>query len=72
MKETRLLMGMPITVEILDPGVRQGNLEDVFSYFGGVDEAFSTYKASSEISRLNRGELAEDQYSEDLQTILAL
>ena len=72
MKETRLLMGMPITVEVLDPAASQGNLEDVFSYFGGVDEAFSTYKASSEISRVNRGELAEDQYSEDLQTILAL
>jgi FAD:protein FMN transferase len=72
MKETRLLMGMPITVEVIDPGVRDGNLEDVFAYFVAVDEAFSPYKASSEISRLNRGELGEDQYSEDLKTILAL
>jgi thiamine biosynthesis lipoprotein len=72
MKETRLLMGMPITVEVIDPGVRDGNLEDVFTYLVAVDEAFSPYKASSEVSRLNRGELPEDQYSEDLKTILAL
>ncbi len=65
-------MGMPITVEVLDPGVSEGNLEDVFAYFLAVDEAFSTYKASSEVSRLNRGELADDQYSDDLKIILAL
>ncbi len=37
-----------------------------------MDETFSTYKETSEISRLNRGELREDEYSEDLRTILAL
>lgn len=72
MKETRLLMGMPITVEVLDPGVTHSVLGDVFAYFGAVDEAFSTFKDSSEISRLNRGDLPERQYSEDLKTILAL
>jgi len=72
MKQTRLLMGMPITVEVLDPGVSSDDLDAVFAYFASVDEAFSTYKASSEISRLNRGELPKDQYSEDLKTILAL
>jgi thiamine biosynthesis lipoprotein len=72
MKDTRLLMGMPITAEVIDPGARDDHLEDVFAYFAAVDEAFSTYKASSEISRLNRGDLAKDQYSDDLKTILVL
>ena len=72
MKETRLLMGMPITVEVLDSGVAYGDLEAVFSSFACVDDTFSTYKASSEISRINRGELAEEQYSDDMRTILAL
>lgn len=72
MKETRLLMGMPITVEVLDPAARQENLQAVFAHFVAMDEAFSTYKASSEVSRLNRGELPEEQYSEDLRMILAL
>ena len=38
MKETRLLMGMPITVEVADNGVSQDDLEAVFSYLVSVDE----------------------------------
>ena len=72
MKETRLLMGMPITVEVADQGVSEDDLEAVFSYLVSVDETFSTYKETSEVSRLNRGELREDEYSDDLRAILAL
>jgi thiamine biosynthesis lipoprotein len=72
MKQTRLLMGMPITVEVADQGVLASDLEAVFSYLVYVDETFSTYKTTSEISRLNRGELREDEYSDDMRTILAL
>lgn len=72
MKQTRLLMGMPITVEIVDPTATQDDLELVFASFVKVDETFSTYKESSEISRLNRGELTIAQASADMQTILAL
>ena len=72
MKETRLLMGMPITVELRDPGVAQRHLDAVFAHFAAVDETFSTYKPSSEISRLNRGELSAEQCSQDVRTILAL
>lgn len=72
MKETRLLMGMPITVEVREPRIAQRHLEAVFAYFAAVDETFSTYKPSSEISRLNRGELSADQCSQDVRTILAL
>lgn len=72
MKETRLLMGMPISVEVIDLNATQQDLDDVFDYFDYVDEAFSTYKASSEISRLNRGEVAQDECSDDVRTVLAL
>lgn len=65
-------MGMPITVEVGDAGVTPHHLDAVFAYFAAVDDAFSTYKETSEISRLNRGELADDQYSADLREILAL
>jgi thiamine biosynthesis lipoprotein len=71
-KETRLLMGMPITVAVEDRGATQDDLESVYAYFVLVDERFSTYQASSEISRINRGELAPEQYSEEMCTILAL
>lgn len=65
-------MGMPITIEVLDSSVTQDDLDNVFAYFVSVDAIFSTYKATSEISKINRGELLATQYSEDMQTILAL
>ncbi len=72
MKYTRLLMGMPITVEVVDATVTQDTLDKVFAYFTFVDETFSTYKATSEISKINRGELLPEQYSEEMKTVLAL
>lgn len=72
MKETRIIMGMPVTVEIVDPGVTQAALDKVFSYFTYVDEKFSTYKDTSEISQINQGRLHEDAYSEDMKTVFAL
>ena len=72
MKQTRLLMGMPITIEVVDAGVTQNDLDKVFAYFVSVDDTFSTYKATSEISQINRGELVAAQYSESMRSILAL
>ena len=71
-------MGMPITLEIVDTTgamgatVTQNDMDAIFAYFVSVDERFSTYKETSEISQFNRGELLPEQYSEDLRTVLAL
>src|SRR5579875_12551 len=72
MKQIALIMGMPITVEVVDATVTQDDMDAVFAYFVSVDERFSTYKESSEISQINRGELSPEQYSEDMKTVLAL
>ncbi len=72
MKQTRLLMGMPITLEIIDAHVTQNDLNKIFAYFVSVDETFSTYKATSEISKINNGELSVVHASKKVQTILAL
>lgn len=72
MKQTRLLMGMPITVEILDSSVTRNALDLVFAFFRSIDDRFSTYKTTSEMSHINRGELSLAQASEQMQTILAL
>lgn len=72
MKQTRLLMGMPITVEIVDSTATQDDLEQVFALFVAVDSRFSTYQEDSEISRINRGELSPAGYSAEMRTILAL
>src|SRR5437763_16765265 len=72
MKQFQLLMGMPINVEVVDPSVTEADIEKVFAYFRAVDETFSTYKEHSEISKINRGELCEEEYSDEMKTILAL
>jgi thiamine biosynthesis lipoprotein len=72
MKQTALIMGMPITLEILDATARQDDLNSVFAYFISIDAIFSTYKDTSEISRINRGELLPHEYSEEMRTVLAL
>ena len=51
-------MGMPIVVDVRDPGVDDDVFDAVFDWFRVVDETFSTYKDDSEISRINRRELA--------------
>lgn len=72
MKETRNIMGMHITVEIIDEKATLEVFEEIFSYFTSVDKRFSTYKNDSEITRINRGEIQADNYSRDMQEILIL
>ena len=71
MKETRLSMGMPIEIEIVDNGAR-ATLEAAFAYLVSVDERFSTYKETSEISRINRGEIEPGKESEEMREVFAL
>lgn len=71
MKETRMIMGMPVTLAITGEGGEE-IFRRVFSYFIEVDQTFSTYKKSSEISRINRGEIPPESYSAEMKTILAL
>ena len=76
MKETRILMGMPVTVEIVDPAATQTKLEDAiraaYDYFKYIDEKFSTYKTTSEIAAINEGRLSKDAWSEDMKTVFIL
>lgn len=72
MKQTRILMGMPITVEIIDPHATDAVFDEIFAYFTHIDEKFSTYKTTSEISAINCGDLALEHASEEVQLIFAL
>jgi thiamine biosynthesis lipoprotein len=51
-------MGMPVRVDVRDEGVDRRATERVFAWLRFVDTTFSTYRPDSEISRLDRGELA--------------
>ncbi len=65
-------MGMPITVEIIDPRTTEEIFNEVFNYFAHIDETFSTYKPASEISAINNGSLAPGDASEEMQLVLAM
>ena len=65
-------MGMPVILEVIDPGVTERIFDEVYGYFGYVDRKFSTYKEDSEITRINRGELAIGDASDDMRGIFAL
>ena len=65
-------MGMPITIEITEAAATEETLEEVFNYFQEIEDRFSPFKISSEVSRLNSGELQASDYSADLQEVLEL
>jgi thiamine biosynthesis lipoprotein len=64
------VMGMPIVVDVRDD-VGHEVLDRVFDWFRLVDATFSTYKADSEISRLNRDELALRECQPDVRWVIA-
>jgi len=65
-------MGMPITVEVVDPQTTEETIDMVFDYFDSIDKKFSTYKGNSEISAINRGELTKENWSTDMKEVFDL
>lgn len=63
------IMGMPIVLDVRDDA-EDDVAERVFDWLRWVDATFSTYKADSEISRLNRGELSLDDTHRDVREVL--
>lgn len=72
MKQTRSLMGMHITVAVVDKKVTKADIDAIYQYFTYVDKKFSTYKKNSEISQINSGKILENTYSMDMKLILIL
>lgn len=64
-------MGMPISIDVRDPEVGPDAVERAFAWLRFVDATFSTYKDDSEISRLNRGELALADAHPEVRSVLA-
>jgi thiamine biosynthesis lipoprotein len=63
-------MGMPIVVDVRDPDVDDAVLDRMFDWLCVVDATFSTYKDDSEVSRINRGELAVQDASPEVREVL--
>lgn len=72
MKQTKIIMGMPITIEIVDININPKLIDNIFSYFEYVDQNFSPFIKNSEVSKINNGVLKAHKYSKDLKEILLL
>ena len=72
MRETRIIMGMPVTIDVIDTIDTPAVLAGVFDYFEYVDATFSTYKPESEISRINKKEVELSACSADMQKVFRL
>jgi thiamine biosynthesis lipoprotein len=71
MQRVEHVMGMPILVEVRE-SIDEATVERVFDWFRWVDAVFSTYKHDSQVSRINRGELAPADAHPNVLTVLGL
>jgi FAD:protein FMN transferase len=69
-RRTEHVMGMPVTLDVRDDHVAPGALDRAFAWLRWVDATFSTYRRGSEISRLNRGELARADAHPHVRAVL--
>ena len=72
LQETRLIMGMPVCVAISGAAAAAPDLEVAFASFVQADARFSPFRPDSELSRLNRKELASQDRSAQMCEILEL
>lgn len=63
-------MGTVFSIDVRSPGVEHGLLEDTVRWLHWVDETFSTYKPSSQISRIARGEIDVDECAPEVREVL--
>jgi len=66
------VMGFPVSVRIDDENVADEAADPVFAWLREVDARFSPFRADSEVSRLDRGELEPGELSTDLVEVLGL
>jgi thiamine biosynthesis lipoprotein len=64
-------MGMPVAIDVRDAHAGAALLDRAFAWLRTVDATFSTFRAGSEISRLNRGELCLRDAAPVVREVLA-
>lgn len=68
---TRIIMGMPIFLH-LPEHTSTHIMESAFDLFAQIDEKYSPYISTSEVSRIQQGNLSIDNVSNELSFILRL
>lgn len=68
-RATRLIMGMPITIQVVD-ALSMRPLNAAFDLFRKVDARFSPFKPGSEVCRYERAEINDGELSADMREVL--
>src|SRR5258708_3280171 len=71
MKLTKIIMGMPITIEVESKKNPSKIIKKAYEYFEYVDTKFSQYKEISEITKFNNGWITKKNTSKDFKEILS-
>ncbi len=71
MKETHIIMGMPVIISVAE-ATTGADIAKTFDYFRHVDQTFSTFKATSEISAINQGRLTIQDASPEVKEVFLL
>jgi len=66
---TEQIMGMPVTIQCPDDTNPEA-IEIVFDFLKAVDAKYSPYMNTSDVAKINRGELDDQDYDDELRTIL--
>jgi thiamine biosynthesis lipoprotein len=72
MRYLESVMGIPMSIDIRDPGAHGEAARDAFAVLAAADVRFSTYRTTSEVSAVNRGEITVDRYSDDLREVIEI
>ncbi|MEU8978208.1 FAD:protein FMN transferase [Streptomyces sp. NPDC058246] len=72
MRRVEHVMGFPVSLRIDDEDAVAAAADPVFAWLREVDARFSPFRADSEVSRLDRGELRADELSPELVEVLDL
>jgi FAD:protein FMN transferase len=65
------VMGIPVGIDVRDDGIDPAALDRAFDWLRRVDATFSTYRADSDVSRLNAGTLALGEAAPEVRAVLA-
>jgi thiamine biosynthesis lipoprotein len=65
------VMGMPVIVDVRDEDVSEGALDPFYAWLRVVDATFSTYRADSDVCRIDRRELDPEDAEPEVREILA-
>jgi thiamine biosynthesis lipoprotein len=71
LRHVETCMGTVFSFHIAAPGIVRTELFPVLAWLHDMDALFSTYRASSEISRINAGHLAEADAADEVRHVLA-